>query len=477
MSRLPSLLALSVLFAASCARAPVPLPTVALKSFAAIGACDGAPVAVTRDGRRIAVGCADGRVLVFGIDQSEPGKVTLVGQVTAGLNVGEVAFHPSGDLLFVRTCHWRGCTSKAGSTGALTASPNSNEVLMIVALPRRGPLRTLTRLKLDGCPSASGLTLAHEGWWLAMACNAPGFVQVYDVDPSSPSFGALVHSVDRPINSDGTSPDEAGPAIDIALGNEARAAWVVTRDVHEGPNFELRNIDFVQDKGSRIVQIKNWGGAPRISIGPDGGHAFTTFADGKVQRTTLGKELQTLTLAPKVPAVNAVSAVALGTGRVLSVSSDPARVTMTDFSRNRIIVVDAPIFRDLQPVAMAANADGSLVAVRTSTGSVLAFIVDSTDHPSVIPKFILEDPCAEKTVLRWSVPGGVDASLTTARGGDATKSDRVASISERPVGGSGLSVVTRYQLRARMEWGYDVAVAIHAPPGSEFHAALCPRTK
>lgn len=426
--------------------------------------CRGESLDLSPDGRWIVVTCRDFSARVIAVDAEDPDKMTPVATL-AGAGSGEgIRFHPSGAFAAFSTYRRGACAQ--GHANAQCQAPFGSEVVLVGFPQDRGDAapKVIDRWPLakgeQTCLGGEDVAFSDDGRRLAVICNLPSRLFVYDVDPASAAFGSALTVVDLP--SEG---GRSGWLDEVALSPKGDRAYVSELDGEHPKEGVIRVVEV--DKGQALPSLK----APHMLVGlrlaPGGGALLATAWE-------IGAARLSLTEPDPEKALTLLRYDGGGFSYDLATDGDPsgqygyavtqypARVDVYDFLGKRRGGLALPDVRSRQPTAAAARGDRSRVYVLHEIGKVLALDPKLSPPAGRIAAFALDAPCQGEASLRWAVEGATEIKVNGAPK-EATGSQVVMS-----------GVTRRHTLTATFPGGAEVIrTAAQWRPGAKGYPELC----
>jgi WD40 repeat protein len=325
-------------------------------------------LAVSADGKRAAVGCADGKLILLAIDGAEVKVTGETGAHSAG--VAGVAFSPDGQLVATG-----GGDGFAKLWTAPTAGPpvEQKKFTPPFNLPSGTPAMPI-----------SSVAFSPDGKSL-VGCGSEGVVRVWDVIAGTETRGLRGH---------------AGWVTCVAYAPNGQTVLSCGID-KQARLFELPRADAAADGHRGAIQC--------VAVSRDGKYAATGGADRtvKVWDLNTGREVATLTGENEARGLLAVTFV--GSDRVAACGADKKLRTWT-FKPNKL-VSEADTSQFI--FALAGSEDG------TTVGGAWSEETDDKQNRAVESGFDLFPQGGEKTVTKFKSKGSADAGNAAGISPDA----------------------------------------------------------
>ncbi|MFN3200757.1 MAG: YncE family protein [Bradymonadia bacterium] len=427
--------------------------------------CRGESLDLSPDGRWIAVTCRDFSASIIEVD---PAKLDTLGAMTSLPKVGSgegIRFHPSG--AFAALSAYREAACPQGNANPQCQSPFGSEVV-ILGFPQSGAPASLKPAVIDRWPVAQGDTsclagedvaFSADGRRLAVICNLPSQVFVFDADPASEGFGQVLHRVDVPAG-DGRT----GWLDEVVINADGSRIYISELDGEQVKSGVVQVVDGAAGKLKTPIK------APHMLVGlhldPSGSHLVSTAWQVGAARIDLAKPaaedgILMLRYDGGGFSYDLTTGSAPGGRYGYAVTQYPARLDVYDFDTRKRGSVALPDVRSRQPTATVPRRDGQRLYVQHEVGKVIIVDPQLPAPEAYVAQFTLDAPCQGEASLSWSAPG---ATAVKINGAEQKPEGAQVVMSEK---------TRRHTLEATFPQGKVITSTVQWRPEAKVYSGVC----
>lgn len=426
---------------------------------AEVESCRGESIDLSPDGRWLAVTCRDFSAVLVPMDPGRPDGFGAPVKL-AGAGSGEgIRFHPSGRFAAVSTYKKEACPQ--GHAHVSCKPPFGSEVV-ILSTPEKGPPAVIDRWPLaegeDTCLGGEDVAFSADGRRLAVICNQPQRLFVYDADPASAGFGKLTKRVDVP-----TVEGRSGWLDEVAITAEGGTAYITELD----DNPKQGRVRVISTDGAVKAHIDTEHMVVGLHLDPGGQYLLGTaweLGAIRIDRGSPSGEKGQLMLRYDGGgfSYDLTTDAAPGGQLAYAVTQYPARLDVYDFDGRKRSSLPLPDVKSRQPTATAPRGDRARVYVQHEVGKIISIDPKVPAPEARLARFGLESPCAQKSALRWSAPGATEVKVNGEKVSGPEGSMPVEA-----------TQTSRYEIEAVFPRGTVRSSTVHWRPGAKYYSAIC----